>query len=420
VNDIAVMFQTEFVRRIRSRPYLLGTIFGLLSFVLIAAVPSFFGQSFGGGGDRRIILAGPPALVAQALPLLRNDVAVVATTSDPPAHPTLAYLSAHGKAAALVELGAGSDGLFVTVYTRDAGTDPGALSSDLGPLNVALVTHLPTAHVAALSIVPVRTESLDAKFANGTNADEAKGIAIAMVTILYVAILLNAQNILASVAEEKTSRIAELLVATISPAKLLAAKILASTATALLQIAVWIGAGYVAAPLLATQFTTQANDASVAPVASSAMSGAVFGVLNTLGPPVIAAFAVFFLLGFLQFAMLYAAAGSLISRTEDLGSVVAPLVIPVIAAFFVAQNAVGAPNTLAAVILSMVPLLSPFVMFARIAVATIPLWQVGLAVIINLGALGIIAVLAGKLYRVGLLTYGRPPKLAQVWAVLRS
>jgi ABC-2 type transport system permease protein len=117
---------------------------------------------------------------------------------------------------------------------------------------------------------------------------------------------------------------------------------------------------------------------------------------------------------------MYAGAASLISRMEDLGSVVAPLVIPVVAGFLVAQVAVVAPNASNVVILSMIPLLSPFVMFARIAVATIPLWQVAVSILINLGAIGVIAIFAGKLYRVGLLTYGRPPKLAQVWAVLRG
>jgi len=235
-----------------------------------------------------------------------------------------------------------------------------------------------------------------------------------MVTILYLAIILNAQSILASVAEEKTSRIAELLAATVAPAQLLAGKILATAASGALQIALWIGAAYFAAPLIAAQNTDPS-----APAAASS-TDALFGVLNTLGPPVVAAFAVFFLIGFIQFALLYAGAASLISRTEDIGSVVAPLVIPVVAGFLVAQVAVVAPNAANVVVLSMIPLLAPFVMFARIAVATIPLWQIALSLLINLGAIAVIAIFAGKLYRVGLLTYGRPPRLAQVWAVLRS
>jgi len=300
------------------------------------------------------------------------------------------------------------------VFARDAGAVRDALGADLVPLNVALATQLPAARIGRLFDVPVDVRSLDAKFTDSAGAEAAKGIALAMVMILYFAIILNAQNIMSSVAEEKTSRIAELLVATVRPAKLLAGKILATTATGALQIAVWIGAAYLAAPLIA------APSADPVATANGSAGDAVFAVLNTIGPAVVAAFAVFFLIGFVQFALMFASAASLISRTEDIGSVVAPLVLPVIAGFLIAQVAVVAPNASNVVVLSLVPLISPFVMFARIAVATIPLWQVALSMLINLAAIAVIAVFAGKLYRVGLLTYGRPPKLAQVWAVLRS
>jgi ABC-2 type transport system permease protein len=414
MNVIAVIFQTEFMRRVRSRPYLIGTLFGAVGLAAIAVLPGILAASLG-ASTKTIVLAGPPALVAQARVLLRKDYDVVATVVVPPAHPTLAYLDAHGKAAALVEIDRTARGLHVTVFARDAGAVRDALGNDLVPLNVALATNLAQARIDQLLVVPVDTESLDAKFADGAGAETAKGIALAMVTILYLAIILNAQSIVSSVAEEKTSRIAELLVATVRPSTLLAGKILATAASGVVQIAVWIGAGYAAAPLIAAQNT----DPSSA-LAAGAGNDAIFSVLNSIGPSVIAAFAAFFIIGFIQFALMYASAGSLISRTEDLGSVVAPLVIPVVAGFLVAQIAVMAPNSTNVIVLSMIPLVSPFVMFARIAVATIPLWQVALSVAINVAAIVVIAILSGKLYRVGLLTYGRPPKLAQVWAVLRS
>jgi len=414
VNDIAVIFQTEFVRRIRSRPYLIGTIFGAIGLALIAILPGIMANSMG-ASSRSIVLAGPPALIAPARALLAKDYDVVATVADAPAPPSIAYLDAHGKASALVVIARRGAGLHVTVYARDAGADRTALGHDLVPLNVALSTNVPQSRIDALLVVPVDTESLDAKFADGAGAEAAKGIGLAMVTILYLAIILNAQNILASVAEEKTSRIAELLVATVRPSTLLTGKILATAASGVLQIAVWIGAAYAAAPLFASQYGDPSSSA-----ASTAANDALFALIGRIGPAVVAAFAVFFVIGFLQFALLYASAGALISRTEDMGSVVAPLVIPVVVGFLMAQVAVVAPDSANVVILSMVPLVSPFVMFARIAVATVPLWHVGLSIAINLGAIVAIAIGAGKLYRVGLLTYGRAPTFSQVWAVLRS
>jgi len=134
----------------------------------------------------------------------------------------------------------------------------------------------------------------------------------------------------------------------------------------------------------------------------------------------VVAFLAFFIIGFLQLATLFAGAASLINRTEDLGSITFPLVMPVVAAFIIAIAALSSPDAPLAVVCSYVPLLAPFVMFARIAVSNVPLWQVAASVGINLVALYAIAVLAGKIYRVGMLLYGRSPSLRQVWSVIRS
>jgi ABC-2 type transport system permease protein len=111
---------------------------------------------------------------------------------------------------------------------------------------------------------------------------------------------------------------------------------------------------------------------------------------------------------------------SLINRTEDLGSISLPLVAPVIAAFFIAMVTLDSPDASWAVTSSMIPLISPFVMFARIAVSNVPAWQLALSIGINVVALYLITIMAGKIYRVGMLLYGRAPKLSQVWHVLRS
>ena len=411
MNVIPVIFQTEFMRRIRSRPFILGTLIGAVALVLIALLPALLDRSFGDAG-KRIVLAGDATLVAQAKTLLAKDYQIVATTSEVPAHPTLAYLDAHAKASALVVLHGDGSGLRLHVFARDAGAVRSALGDDLVPLNVALATHVPQQRIARLLTVPVETSSFDAKFAHGDSAATAKGVALAMLALLYVSIIFTSQNVLSSVAEEKTSRIAELLVATVAPSRLLAGKILAAAATGALQIGVWAGAAYLAGPLIAAQ--------SGAPAPAPGSGNALFGLGDVLTAPVVIAFAAFFLVGFFQYALLYAAAASLISRTEDLGSVTGPLVIPVVAGFLVAQFAIVAPNEAKVVVLSMLPLISPFVMFTRVAVATVPAWQMALSIAINLGAVVAIAVAAGKIYRVGLLTYGRPPKLAQVWATLRS
>ena len=114
-------------------------------------------------------------------------------------------------------------------------------------------------------------------------------------------------------------------------------------------------------------------------------------------------FLLFFIVGFLQLSMVLAALASLINRTEDSGSVSVPLAIPIITALLVAVAALDVPDAPWVVVMSFVPLIAPFVMFARIAVSDVPFGQMVISLEINVVALCLIAIGAGKVYRVGML-----------------
>ncbi|GAC1306276.1 MAG: hypothetical protein NVSMB21_08850 [Vulcanimicrobiaceae bacterium] len=148
--------------------------------------------------------------------------------------------------------------------------------------------------------------------------------------------------------------------------------------------------------------------------------GAPTSVLSGIDPLEVLAFVLFFVLGYLQFATIYAAAASLISRTEDLASVTTPVILPVVAAFFVAQFALVQPGAPFVVACSFVPFLSPFVMFSRIAISSVPWWQTALALGLNLATVLVCFWAAGRIYRVGMLLYGGLPSLRQVVAALRA
>ena len=340
MSTLGVIFTAEFVRRMKSRAFLAGTLIGAASIVLIAVLPSLLGGALS-RSNKAIVLAGDPALVATAKQLLKRDFDITATVPALDGAPTPAFLDAHGKAAAVAVLSQRPDGLHVVAYARDPSSFRESFGRDLAPLQVALATGIPVARVASHLTVPVDVRDVSGRFADAQAADAAKGIAYLFVMLLYLSILLNAQSIMTSVAEEKTSRIAELLVATLDPSHLLAAKILA-------------------------------------------------------------------------------AAASLINRTEDLGSVAGPLVVPVVVGIILAQLGLQFPNSPNVVICSLIPLISPFVMFTRIAVTDVPVWQVALSLALNVATAVALAWLSGKVYRVGLLLYGRPPSLRQVIATLRA
>jgi ABC-2 type transport system permease protein len=412
MSTVGVVFTAEFVRRIKSRAFMAGTLIGAASIVLIALLPSLLGGALSKTG-RTIVLAGDPQLVSNAKRLLQPEFVITDTVRKLDGAPTPAFLDAHGHASAVAVLTRAEDGLHVVAYARDPSSFRESFGRDLAPIQNALALGLPLDRATVRHDVVVEVRDVSGRFASANAADAAKGVAYLFVMLLYLSILLNAQSIMTSVAEEKTSRIAELLVATLDPAKLLTAKILAAAATGFIQLGVWVVAGMVTGRAVTGMFAH--GDA----VAAASSSASAFGSL-TISSGEILAFLAFFAVGFAQYGVLYAAAASLINRTEDLGSVAGPLVVPVVVGIILAQLGLQFPNSPNVVICSLIPLISPFVMFTRIIVSDVPVWQIVLSLALNVATAVLLAWLSGKVYRVGLLLYGRPPSLRQVIATLRA
>lgn len=409
IDDIGTVFAAELARRLRSKPFLIGLVVGVIFVVVFTKLPQIFGNAF--EGSNAVVLVGPPAITTAAQPLLSNDFHVNAVLSPKDARTIDKSTLKKYHATAAFIMSTGRDGLHVAVRASDPGSmDPRHINRDLLPLQLQLVTHRSAADVKRISTIPVDVQTVSSKFTSSDQAEAARVVAYTLIFFLYILILLNSQLVMSSVAEEKTSRIAELLVASVDPVALLGGKILAAVTLAVLQMVIWVGAMV----LLGGNPTGQSMPASdVSP----------FGfehILDVVTPGVAITFLVFFVIGLLQLSTMFAAVASLVNRTEDLGSISTPLIFAVVGALFIAIAALGNPDAPWAVAFSFVPLASAWVMFARIAVGTVPLWQVLLSLGINVLALWGIAILAGKIYRVGMLLYGRTPKFAQIWSVIRS
>jgi ABC-type Na+ efflux pump permease subunit len=391
------IFAAELMRRLRSRAFIIGLVFGGLGIAMITRLPTLL-VSVQLGQERTIALTGPSVLVSPASALLHDSggfrVRRVPMPVEPPSQATLR----RWKVSSLVVLSERGGRLDVLVYAADPdAVSETSIRGPLVPLNLALRTHGAPAKMRDELGFPIAVRSVTQRFANAAASAAAHAVAYLLLFLLYMLIIFNSQLVLTSVAEEKTSRVAEVLVASVNLTTLLAAKILASTVLAALQMATWVVIGG----------------------ALSGSAGAGFGsagvtALTTVNVATIAGFLVFFILGFSQMSVLFAGIGSLVNRTEDLGSVSGPLFLPVIAAFIVAIMALSNPDAPFAVVCSFVPILSPFVMFARIAVSTVPASQIAVACLIDIASVALFAIAGGRLYRVGMLLYGRTPSWAQI------
>ncbi len=408
MNEFIIVYSAEVLRRLRSRAFIIGLVIGALGIVLMLRLPtlidSFASQSY------RVILAGDTGLISGAKPLLQKDFNIAATLPGLIA-PTPKDLASHKNASAIIVLLRQPRGLRATVFAKDPGSvSTEQLRRDLLPLHIGLSTNLSGRQVATLLKMPIDVKPLASKFGTAAQADQARIAANVLIFLLYLLIVLNSQLIMTSVAEEKTSRIAELLVASVKPSSLLAGKIAASATLAVLQMALWVAIG----------FAVGSHGPGMTGSINPGNTGSDAFSLGGISASDVVGFVVFFVLGYLQMATMFAAIGSLINRTEDIGSIGGPFFIPVIAALLIAITALQVPDAPVVVVTSFIPLIAPFVMFARIVVSSVPTWQIVTSLVINLAAIWAIAVLGGKVYRIGMLLYGRPPKLAQIWHALRA
>jgi ABC-2 type transport system permease protein len=245
---------------------------------------------------------------------------------------------------------------------------------------------------ADVALPAMRVTTLDADAARVQQRTITAGVSvIALVLLMFMAGIGIAQG----VAEEKSSRIVELLLAKVTPRQLLIGKILGLGVAALVQISVTLGLG-LAAATVAGVFTAPAE-----------ILGTAVNVL------------LWFIPGYLLFVTLYAVAGSLASRQEDVNHVTGPVSMIQMGTLIGPILAITAPASPALGVVSMIPGLSWAAMPVRMAYSSVPFWQVAVALALTVAAVGVLLAIGSRVYTGGLLQYGGVIKVRQALRAAR-
>jgi ABC-2 type transport system permease protein len=219
------------------------------------------------------------------------------------------------------------------------------------------------------------------------------------VIILYMTILLYGITIARGVIEEKSNRVIEILISSLSPFQLMFGKILGIGAVGLTQYIIW-----------------GAFALSLSSIAASVVGT---NVLTLFAPETIFFFIIFFILGFLLFGTMYAAIGALCNTEQEMQNfqpiVVIFLVVPMLMAVFIVQN----PNSTVATVLSFIPFFTPILMFMRINLITPSALQIGTSIALTIITILLMIKLSAKIFRVGILMYGKRPRLPEIIKWLR-
>lgn len=421
MHEIMIIVRREFLERVRSKAFLIGTVLFPVFIVAIFLMPAV---GSGGGTERTLALVDEaPAPIGDRFAELLTAVGEIGAANTFVIQRVAGTLDANRDALAARALAEEIDGWIVlppdilesntityrarNVANQSVLRDIRNAGSDVIQAERLRLAGLDRSDVLQLTRRIDVDESSISESGDGRGAQATFFYAYILAFLIYFITAFYGMNVLRSVLEEKTSRIAEVMISSVRAKDLMAGKIIGVGAAAIFQVGIWVA--FIV--LLVTRSDLIADRFGVPREILSAL---------TIPPGQAFLFFAYFALGFFLFASLFAAVGAAMTTEQEAQSLQFPILVPLFVPLILSPTIAGDPTSTLASALGLIPLTSPIAMPMRIASAPIPPLEI--ATSLALLAIGLVAVvwLAGKIYRIGILSTGKRPSLGEVVRWMRE
>lgn len=407
LRNVWLVFKREYIERVYSRSFVLTTLLMPAFLLATVLVPAALSGPMSAGAHTVVIVSPDRTLGALASHQLEAGTegafsARVVTNASPPERARLDRALREGHIDAYVWLGPDvlktGDVLYFTHRPGDfVGRELVGNAVTFAIRRERLIKRgvAPSEAQAMLGSVRMKTVDVGARGAH-RRSDPLSGMlaAFGLVFLLFITLLSYGVMVMRSIMEEKGSRVIEVLLCSLTARQLMAGKIAGTGTVGLTQAAVWGAIIILLAPWIATILHT--------------------GTTGHLAASWLIYFAVFYVLGFLLYAALFAAVGAAFDSMDDAQQWNFVVISPLIAASVLMGPVAGAPDSSFAAAVSMVPFCSPLLMYTRIVVGHPPLWQVCLSIALLLATTYLAFRLCARIYRVGILMYGKRARFGEV------
>ena len=387
---IVLVWKREVSVRGRSKVFRFGTLITLLLVTAIFVIPPLLGSgpdevAIGHVGD------DSASIIATVEILAATDESIELTITS---YDDLANAEAAIEDGTIEALLVGNDELVTQGEGTFADNTGSSLLQQAASANAVEQLVVDTGMTPEAVVDLLTGRILEPRTLSGADADDPTRqiVAYAGLMLTYMAILMYGTWVLTGVTEEKANRVVEILVSTIQPWQLLTGKVSGIGTLALFQFGVTVGYALVLAAV------TDTLDLVDIPIDSAAM------VL------------LWFVLGFAIYAIMFAAVGALVSRTEDASAASTPVTIAAVASFMVTIQALNDPSGVIATIATFVPFTAPYVVPVRYSLDAIAWWEVVAAALVTIVSAGLLIWAAGRIYRGALLSYGTRAKVRDAWS----
>ncbi|HKJ31713.1 MAG TPA: ABC transporter permease [Balneolales bacterium] len=417
LTKLFLIIKREYLTRLKSKTFIISTILAPIFILAMFLVPILM-TNFGGSSNEQVIIVDHAGGVANHLVKLNPNRYINEKYASVD---TLRSEVIHGQISGFIVITPkvvnGSEKPEL-VYSGNGGiTFTQSVRSDLQTaIRDALLSKTnvnPDVKSIMERSIHLQTKKLTKSGEEKQNTDMLFVVGYFMAIGIYMAMFIYGSLIMRGVIEEKTSRIIEIMASSAKPFELLLGKVLGVGALGATQFLIWVvsisGITTFGAPFIVHALGGKSTSA-----VQSANSANMALQMPHIGAGLWIFFILFFVLGYLMYSALFAAVGSAADSETDVQQLTFPITIPIILPIMFLTSVTANPGSTFAVVTSMIPLFSPILMIARMAVSSVPLWQsLGSVVLMILTFLGLMW-LSSRVYRVGILMYGKKPSFKEI------
>jgi ABC-2 type transport system permease protein len=443
MNKTGLIIQREYISRVRNRTFLFTTLLTPLFFVLLIFGPAYLSMR-----DKENLNIA----VIDNSGYFKNNLesSKEITFSFPSDVDTTNYASKGYSAVLIIPNSVGNLGNNYVLRSKKT-LSIGSKGTIESKINTAIENKLlQDAGIKRNQLDSIHTQSQDATLSTIEEGDNnntkesnqllAYGIGMGSGFLIYLTMLIYGMMVMRGIMEEKTSRIAEVIISSVKPFQLMMGKIIGIGAVGITQFLIWImlfmlimaGMHMIASQETMQQVQDMQQHGGVMGgnnMEASQAAQTIYSIQHTVGSInwglIMGCFLFYFLGGYVFYAALFAAVGSVIDDVQSSQSLTIPITMPIIFSFIIVASAVNNPDSNLAFWGSIIPFSSPMVMMARIAYGvpgTVPYWQLFLSMLLLVAGFIFTTWLAGKIYRTGILLYGKKTTWGQMmkWAFRRA
>ena len=438
LNKIGIIIGREYTTRVKKKSFILTTLLTPVFMAMLILIPSVI-MLYQGKDQQKVMLVDRSGLVQ---PYFQSGEKVEYSFADTNAdiEQMKADFDDLGIDVLVVVSGLDADNnVSVTTYSKE----PVSLE-DKSSISRKVETAVRDYKLKAYDIVgyedimakvktDVPVEALTLTSDGGEKADSVEAymiMAYIMSFLIYMFTFMFGNMVMRGVIEEKSNRIVEVVVSSVSSFELMMGKIIGVAGVALTQFIIWIvltlvlvsaggalfGADLLSSGAAAVPGAAEATDA----VAGSVANGILGGLASLNIPYLLVFFLIYFLLGYLLYASMFAAVGSAVDNEADTGQLAMPITIPLMLGLFIMLHTFQHPSSGLSFWASIIPFTSPMVMLARLPFGVVPGWQLALSIALLLLTFVFVTYLSARIYRVGILMYGKKASFKDLYKWMKS